>query len=149
LPLSINTDKIFAAGHSLGGAASFIVCGKDKRIARGVNLDGAFYDAIDTDYTGKKLLLIYSDRDRYRPKNKADRLQFDTIVDGDKLRIEKLSAKANLQKLTFDLANHLNFSDISLIIQPSFAKVIGLIGKTDGLQLLLKTSTAIIDFFNK
>jgi hypothetical protein len=108
LHLSINIDKIFAAGHFIGVAASFIACGKDKRIARGVNLDGAFYDAIDTDYTGKKLLLIYSDRDCYRLKNKAARLQFDPIVDGDNLRIEQLSKKANLQKLTFDLANHLN-----------------------------------------
>ena len=37
----INTGRIFVAGHSLGGAASFIACGKDRRIAKGVDFDGA------------------------------------------------------------------------------------------------------------
>ena len=144
----INTGKIFAAGHSLGGAASFIACGKDRRIAKGVDFDGVFIDAIDTNYADKELLLIHADRDKYRPKSKTAQRQYDVITNRDETRIAELSGKANLQKLVFD-ANHLNFSDISIIIQPAVAKAIGLVGKVDGLDLLLQTSRVTIDFFNK
>ena len=144
----INIDKIFAAGHSLGGAASFIACGKDTRISKGVDFDGVFIDTIDTNYVGKELLLINADRDKYRPKNKTAQLQYDVITNRDETRIAELSTKANLQKLIFD-ANHLNFSDIAIIIQPAVAKAIGLVGKADGLDLLLQTSRVTIDFFNK
>ena len=145
----IDPSKIYAAGHSLGGAASFMACGKDKRISKGVNLDGAFYDASDTNYTGKRLLLIHADRDRYRPKNKTAQTQFDTILSGDKLQIQNLSDKADLQMLVFDRSNHVNFTDIPIIIQPRLAKAMGLIGEIDGLELLLETSRVIIKFFNK
>ncbi len=60
----VNQNKIFAAGHSIGGAASFIACGKDQRISKGVNLDGSFIDAANTNYARKELLKINADRDK-------------------------------------------------------------------------------------
>ncbi len=50
----INPDKIFTAGHSSGGSASFLACGADSRIAKSVNLDGFLYmDRIDIAGVGK------------------------------------------------------------------------------------------------
>lgn len=146
---NINVNKIFAAGHSIGGAASFIACGKDKRIFKGVNLDGRFINAVDTNYAGKELLKITADRDKYKPKNKTARSRYDSFITKDKIQIENLSVKANLHKLSFEDANHFNFTDLSIIIKPIFAKMIGLVGKTNGLNLLSKTSTIMIDFLNK
>jgi hypothetical protein len=110
--------------------------------------DGIFIDAIDTNYLGKELLLINADRNKYKPKDKVAQVQYNISIDRDKKRIEKLSEKANLQKKIFD-AKHFNFSDVSIIIHPAFAKAIGLVGKADGLDLLLQTSRITIDFFNK
>ena len=110
----IDLNQIFAAGHSIGGAASFIACGIDRRISKGVNFDGYFLDNDNTNYDLQELLLINSDRDRY-PKNKALRIKYEIDLEfaKDKVRIEHLAAKANLgtckkinsQKLTWDNSN--------------------------------------------
>ncbi|WP_310429293.1 hypothetical protein [Chamaesiphon sp. VAR_48_metabat_135_sub] len=145
----VNINKIFTAGHSFGGAASFIACRKDERISKSINLDGVFLDEIDVDYSKTELLLAHADRDRYRPKNKKMQSNYDSMVSRDKIRLEQLSFKANLTHLKFNLANHFNFSDLSIIIKPILTKTIGLVGKTDGLKLLSQTSSMMIDFFNK
>jgi hypothetical protein len=126
-----------------------MACGKDKRISKGVNFDGAFIDAIDTNYADKELLMIHADRDRDRPKNKKMQSRYDAIMNMDNIEINRLSAKSHLQKLSFPLSSHFNFSDLSIIIQPRFAKTIGIVGQIDGLKLLTQTSTVTIDFFNK
>lgn len=145
----INTNKIFAVGHSLGGAASFIVCGQDQRIAKGVNFDGLFADAVDTNYAGKALLLITSDREQFRPKNQKMCLQYDRIMEQDTLRIDQLANKANLQTILLPMTGHLNFADAPLIFRPMFVKSIGFVGKVDGLEILLKTSTIAMDFLGQ
>ncbi len=145
----INTSKIFAVGHSIGGAASFIACGQDQHISKAVNFDGAFVDGINTDYTGKELLLINSDRDKFRPKNRTMRSQYDEIMHRDKLRIDQLEVKANLQRMMLPLTGHLNFADVALIIRPAFTQLIGLIGKINGLDLLRKTAAISMDFFDR
>jgi pimeloyl-ACP methyl ester carboxylesterase len=146
---SININRIFAVGHSLGGAASFIACGRDQRIAKGINFDGLFIDAIDTDYTGKELLLVLSDRDQFRPKNQKMRLPYDQIMGRDVLRIDQLDTKANLQRILLPMTGHLNFADAPLIFRPMFVKSIGLVGKVDGLEILSKTSAIAMDFLGQ
>jgi Platelet-activating factor acetylhydrolase, isoform II len=147
---NINIGKIFAVGHSIGGTASFIACGRDSRIMKGINFDGySFVDAIDTDYTGKELLLFNSDFDKYRPKNKTLQIRHDAIVAGDRIRIEQLAMKANLQETIVPLSKHSNFTDFPLIIRPVVTRIIGFVGKTDGLDLLLKTSAISINFLDR
>jgi dienelactone hydrolase len=68
----INPTKIFTAGHSSGGSASFLACGTDSRIAKSVNLDGFLYvDRIDIAGTEKEFLLILSNRDKYASQNSS------------------------------------------------------------------------------
>lgn len=78
---TIDPSRIFTVGHSLGGAASFVACGKDKRIAKGVELDSIFIDLDykNANYTDKELLIIYADRERYKlaEKNKNNRRLYD------------------------------------------------------------------------
>lgn len=95
---TINPDKIFAAGHSAGGSSSFAACGRDRRISKGIDLDGTFVDLEleIADYTGKKLLLIYSDREKYKPKNKAVIHQYNAMIAIDKKWTDKLLVRADL-----------------------------------------------------
>ena len=146
----INLNKIFCAGHSSGGAASFISCGKDLRISKAINLDGYFLDVEETNYVGKELLLIQSDRDRY-PKNKALRSKYgcDLSFAKDKERIEQFYVKAKLKQIVMQSSGHLNFCDIPLIINPAFGKAIGFTGDVDGCKLLKETAAIAIEFFNR
>jgi hypothetical protein len=147
----INTSKIFAAGHSAGGAASFVACGQDRRILKAIDLDGAFVDLdiANADYTDKKLLLINSDREKYKPKNKKSLRQYDAIVAIEKLWMDKLAHQANLQKQIIESTTHYNFTDLSILINPAIGKKLGLLGKVDGLKILSQTSKIMIDFFDR
>ncbi len=145
----INVHQVFAAGHSAGGAASFIACGQDSRITKGVNLDGYFVDVPGTNYDHKKLLLINADRDKYRPKNKKNRARYDLFASKDRVRIEKLAAKANLQQLVIPSTKHFDFSDLPILLRPAFSQTLGLSGEAEGLELLSKTSAIMLDFFSK
>jgi pimeloyl-ACP methyl ester carboxylesterase len=143
----IDPSQVFAVGHSIGGAASFLACGRDRRIAKAINFDGVFIDGMDTDYQDKVLLLIHSDRDKFRPKNKTMGRQYDDLMKRDSLRIEQLATRANLQKIVWPLASHFNFADASLIIRPVLS--VGLVGKTDGLDLLFKTAAVSMNFLGR
>jgi Platelet-activating factor acetylhydrolase, isoform II len=148
----VNEAKIFAVGYSIGGSASFVACGQDGRITKGVNLDGYIFDpSLDGDsinYKNKKLLFIHSDREKY-PKDKNRKCWMDIISAGDEIRIENLSTEANLQIIAFQLSEHLDFSDLPLLITiPALVRSSGLIGDCDGRKLLKETATIAIEFFN-
>jgi alpha-beta hydrolase superfamily lysophospholipase len=145
----INPDKIFAIGHSIGGAASFIACGQDRRISKAINLDGAVADAGNVDYTGKALLLINSDREKFKPKGRKIQIEFDAFLVKDKINVEKLSTKANLKELLFRLTTHYDFADLSILIRPAIGKKIGLLGEVNGLKLLRETSAIMLDFLDE
>jgi hypothetical protein len=147
---TINPNKIFAAGHSAGGSASFVACGRDRRISRGIDLDGTYVD-LDleiADYTGKKLLLIHSDREKYKPKNKLGIHQYNAMIAIDEKWTDKLGVKVNLQKTLFESTTHSGFTDLSILINPTIGQKIGLLGRSDGLTILRESASIMIDFFN-
>jgi hypothetical protein len=146
----IDASRIFTAGHSIGGSASFAACGKDCRISKSVNLDGFFYlDEINMDCMEKDFLLILPNRDKNAPKEIKSESKYDLMMAKDKTRIEQLSGNANFHALLLQSASHVSFSDAPLIINPAFSRMIGLFSGTDGRELLSRTSTIMIDFFNK
>lgn len=147
----IDPTKIFAAGHSSGGSASFLACGTDSRIAKSANLDGFLYmDRVDISGIGKEFLLILSNRDKkYASQGSKQQNSFDVVMAKDKIRIDQFARHANVHKHLLHSAEHLSFMDLSLILNPLFSKRIGLFCEADRLDLLLKTSATMIDFFNK
>jgi dienelactone hydrolase len=147
----IDSERIFAAGHSIGGAASFIACGKDRRINKGVDLDGVFIDLeLDSaDYMGKELLLINADGEKYKPKDKKMLEQYNAITANNKMWIDRLATKANLEKLVFESTNHISFTDLSIFLNPPIGKKLGLLGDIDGFRVLSETSTTMMNFFNR
>jgi dienelactone hydrolase len=143
----IDLTKIFAAGHSSGGSASFLACARDSRIAKSVNLDGFLYmDEIDIAGTGKEFLLVLSDRDKYASPGNKPQNSFDVVMAKDKTRIDRLTSYANVRDRLFPSANHFSFMDLSLILNPTFSKHLGIFGEADRLDLLLKTSVTMMDF---
>jgi hypothetical protein len=146
----INTEKIFAVGHSIGGSASFVACGKDRRISKSVNLDGYFYiDEIDLSCTEKEFLLILSNREKYTIDDGNSRSIHSSMMAKDKIRIQQLSRNTNLQAIELESASHFSFLDLPLMIHLIFRKKIYSDGRIDPLDLLSKTSLIAIDFFNK
>lgn len=147
----IDLHKIFAAGHSIGGSASFAACGRDRRISKGIDLDGTCVD-LDleiADYTKSRLLLIYADREKYKPKNKKGIHQYNEMMAIDKKWTDKLNDKANLQKIWFRATTHYSFTDLPILINSTISKKIGLAGQADGLTVLLESARVMIDFLNK
>jgi dienelactone hydrolase len=146
----IDPTKIFAAGHSSGGSASFLACGTDSRITKSANLDGFLYmDRIDIAGIEKEFLLMLSNRDKYALQGYKSQNSFDVVMAKDKTRIEQFARHANVYKHFLHSANHFNFMDLPLILNPVFSKRIGLFGEADRLDLLLNTSATMIDFFDK
>jgi dienelactone hydrolase len=147
----INPSKVFAVGHSAGGAASFVACGQDRRILKAVNLDGAFVnlEIENADYSGKKLLYINHDRERYKPKGKKSLSQYNAIITIYDLWMDKLAAKSNLQKQIIELTTHYSFTDLSILINPAIGRKLGLLGQADGIVVLRVTSKIMIDFFSQ
>jgi dienelactone hydrolase len=148
---TINPNRIFAAGHSAGGSAIFAACGRDRRISRGIDLDGTCVD-LDleiADYTGKKLLLIYSDREKYKPKNKVGIHQYNAMIAIDKEWTDKLGGKADLQTTLFESTTHYGFTDLSILINPTIGTKIGFLGQADGLTVLRESANMMIDFLDE
>jgi hypothetical protein len=147
----INTSKIFTAGHSIGGAASFVACGQDRRISKAVDLDGVFIDLgfESAEYTGKKLLSINADRERHKPKDKKKLHQYEPIIAIDKFWMDKLAIRADLQQQIIELTTHYSFTDLSLLINPVIGRKIGLLDRSDGLSILSETAKTMMDFFNE
>ncbi len=140
----INTSKIFAAGHSIGGSASFAACGQDRRISKSVNFDGFFFmEEIDLSCLDKEFLLIQPDRH----KSRTD--EFGLLMAKDSLRITELADSPNFHHLLFPAVTHLSFLDLPLVLNPIFSKKMSLFGKADGLDLLQRTARVTMDFFNK
>ena len=146
----INTNKIFAAGHSIGGSASFAACGQDRRISRSVNFDGFFFmEEIDLSCLDKEFLLIQPDRRKSKAKDKKSQDEFSLMMAKDSLRITELADSPNFHHLLFPSVTHMSFMDLPLVINPTFTKTMSLFGKADPLDLLLKTARVTMDFFNK
>ena len=146
----INTSKIFAAGHSIGGSASFAVCGQDRRISKSVNFDGFFFmEEINLDCLDKGFLLIQPERRKSRSNDKKSQDEFSILMAKDSVRITELADSPNFHHLLFPSVTHMSFLDLPLVINPIFSKTISLFGKADGLDLLLKIARVTIDFFNK
>jgi dienelactone hydrolase len=144
----INVNKIFAAGHSFGGSASFLACCQDQRISKSVNFDGYFFiNEIDIDHREKDFLLILPDRPI--PKKSKPLNKFALMMEKDREKISQLADNKNFNVILLNGASHVNFSDLPLIVKPAFSKTFRLFGGTDGRETLVETSTMAINFLNR
>ncbi|MER5258823.1 alpha/beta hydrolase [Streptomyces sp. NPDC002855] len=59
----IDTRRIGAAGHSLGGNAAAVAAGTDRRIRAAANLDGSFFAPVPAAGTGRPVLMLGTRKD--------------------------------------------------------------------------------------
>ncbi|MFJ9788910.1 alpha/beta hydrolase family protein [Streptomyces globosus] len=65
---SIDASRIGMAGHSIGGASAATAMLADPRIDAGVNMDGAFWDALPAGgLQGRPFMMLGTDDDMHRP----------------------------------------------------------------------------------
>jgi hypothetical protein len=97
-----------------------------------------------TDRRQKDFLLIMPDRPI--PKKSKTPNKFDLMMAKDQEKIAQLTDNKNFNMILLNLASHVNFSDLPLILNPTFSKALRLFGGTDGRQTLAETSTMAINF---
>ncbi|WP_370655723.1 alpha/beta hydrolase [Paracraurococcus lichenis] len=56
----LDLSRVAAVGHSFGGAVAIALCGRDRRISAGVNIDGWMFGAGDAPGFGQSLLVVDS-----------------------------------------------------------------------------------------
>ncbi|MEU5954357.1 alpha/beta hydrolase [Streptomyces sp. NPDC047525] len=59
----VDTRRIGAAGHSLGGNAAAVATGTDRRIRAAANLDGSFFAPVPAAGTGRPVLMLGTRKD--------------------------------------------------------------------------------------
>jgi dienelactone hydrolase len=102
----MDRNRIFAVGHSFGGAASVAVAATDARLQAAVNIDGTPYGSIPDHMLAQPFLLIESDH--------ADTPHGQRFVDGN-ARIFAMLRGAGY-RYQIEHANHYSFTDASLLL---------------------------------
>ncbi|MET8509637.1 alpha/beta hydrolase [Streptomyces sp. NPDC004787] len=131
---SIDRGRIGMAGHSIGGAAALATMLADRRVDAGVNMDGAFWDALPAGgLGGRPFLMLGTDDEMHRPGG-VDRTWDATWpgLDGWK------------RWLTVTGADHFTFSDAP-VIQAHFGLPAGPIPAGRALAVTRAYVTAFFD----
>lgn len=117
IALLIDSHRIAAIGHSLGGEASLMACEKDSRIRACIDMDGGVGGSrlIETGISRTALILhshpLYSDADL--AKRHRTREEFGKMGEKAKAEIQALIAKpgGDVWALSIDGTGHLSYSD--------------------------------------
>jgi predicted dienelactone hydrolase len=128
----LDTGRVAAAGHSLGGAAALLAARQDGRFAAVIDLDGAPHDPAPRPFRQPVLAIT----EAIGPKTDPDYIPLLT-------RVLRLSA-ATSYRLTVPGAAHLTFTDAPLYLPP-VAALVGSLGRTRSLRVTAAASMAFLD----
>ncbi|WP_440581572.1 alpha/beta hydrolase family protein [Streptomyces viridochromogenes] len=128
----MDTGRVAAAGHSLGGAAALQATRQDHRFDAVIDLDGFPHDPDPTRFPQPVLALTQDVRGDIDP-DYIPRLS----------RVLTLSA-ATSYRLTVPGAAHLTFTDAPLYLPP-VESIVGSRGRTDGPRITTAASLAFLD----
>ena len=135
---ALDFSRVAYVGHSLGGNASFEVCTRDTRCVAAVDLDGTIFSQVRG--TGLKvpgLILQANDKascDNFCQRRKAD--------------FKALTLAGPVRDFAIDGAEHLNFSDNSVLFMPALHAV-GQLGSIDGARGVLITRDVVRAFLDQ
>lgn len=134
----LDLDRIYAIGHSFGGAASVAAAQRDPRIKEAANIDGTLYGGIWDKPLAQPFLLLDSDHVEtgHSDKNIAD----------NRTLIANLAGPGWAYEI--HRANHYSFTDAPLFLAPPgrFAASL-LIGGGRGPEETQRATTDILDAF--
>jgi predicted dienelactone hydrolase len=128
----LNTDRVAATGHSLGGGAALKAAGQDPRFTAVIDLDGFPHDPSPISFHQPVLALTQA----IGPQTDPDYIPGLT-------RVLNLST-ATSYRLTIPGAAHLSFTDAPLFLPP-LPSLVGSMGRTEGPHVAAATCIAFLD----
>lgn len=128
----LDTERVAAAGHSLGGAAALLAARRDAGFAAAIDLDGAPHDA-DPQPLHRPVLALTQE---IGPQTDPDYLPaLEEVLDRD---------TAVSYRLTVPGSAHLTFTDAPLYLPP-VPSLVGTLDRTDGPRLTAAACLAFLD----
>ncbi len=146
----LDLEKVGLFGHSFGGAASAATLTADKRFRAGINMDGFYFGEAYRTGFGQPFMELRADNksaeemsDKELKEWKFTREQYqDFLFDEWARRIESY-ARNGYESYTLRYANHMSFSDFSLMIPLAFLTAPH---REEHHQLTVRL---VLDFFNR
>jgi predicted dienelactone hydrolase len=135
---ALDFSRVAYVGHSLGGNASFEACARDSRCAAAVTLDGTIFSEIRR--TGMKVpgLILRAN----------DKASCDDFCQRRKDDFKALTVSGPVRDLALDGAEHLNFTDNSVLFMP-LLRPVGQLGAIDGARGVLITRDVVRAFVDQ
>ena len=135
---ALDFSHVAYVGHSLGGNASFEVCARDSRCVAAVDLDGTIFSPVRG--TGLKVpgLILQAN----------DKVSCDAFCQRKKADFKALTMSGPVRDFAIDGAEHLNFSDNSVLFMPAL-HAIGSLGSIDGARGVLITRDLVRAFLDQ
>jgi alpha-beta hydrolase superfamily lysophospholipase len=135
---ALDFSRVAYAGHSLGGNASFEVCARDARCVAAVDLDGTIFSQVRG--TGLKVpgLILQAN----------DKASCDDFCQRRNADFKALTLAGPVRDFAIDGAEHLNFSDNSVLFMP-LLHAVGNLGSIDGARGVLITRDVVRAFLDQ
>jgi dienelactone hydrolase len=131
----MDRDRIIAAGHSFGGAASVALAETDTRVQAAVNIDGTLYGSIPDQSLLQPFLLIESDREETKHGQR--------FLDGH-VRLMG-HARGPTHRCQIARANHYSFTDAPLLLSSPWRWAVSLIvGGSRGVPETVKITNDLL-----
>jgi dienelactone hydrolase len=135
---ALDFSRIAYVGHSLGGNASFEACGRDARCVAAVTLDGTIFSQIAR--AGLKVPGLIMQANTKAPCDDFCQRRTDDF--------KALTLAGPVRDLAVNGAEHLNFSDNSVLFMPVLRPV-GQLGSIDGARGVLITRDVVRAFVDQ
>jgi pimeloyl-ACP methyl ester carboxylesterase len=135
---ALDFSHVAYLGHSLGGNASFEVCSRDLRCSAAIDLDGTIFSQVRK--TGLKVpgLILQAN----------DKPSCDSFCQRRKDDFRALTLSGPVRDIAVNGAEHLNFSDNSVLFMPVLRPV-GQLGSIDGARGVLITRDVVRAFLDQ
>ncbi|MEK6208430.1 MAG: hypothetical protein AABM32_12405 [Chloroflexota bacterium] len=134
----LDFSRVAYVGHSLGGNASFEACAHDTRCVAAVSLDGTIFSQVRR--TGLKVpgLILQAN----------NKVSCDDFCQRRKDDFKALTLSGPVRDLAINGAEHLNFTDNSVLFMP-LLRLIGQLGSIDGARGVLITRDVVRAFVDQ
>jgi dienelactone hydrolase len=135
---ALDFSRVAYVGHSLGGNASFEVCARDSRCVAAVTLDGTIFSQVGR--TGLKVPGLILQANTKAPCDAFCQRRTDDF--------KALTLSGPVRDFALDGAEHLNFSDNSVLFMP-LLRPVGQLGTIDGARGVLITRDMVRAFVDQ
>ena len=135
---ALDFSRVAYAGHSLGGNASFEVCARDSRCVAAVDLDGSIFSQVRRSGLKVPGLILQAN----------DKPSCDDFCQRKKADFKALTLAGPVRDFAIDGAEHLNFSDNSVLFMP-LLHAVGNLGSIDGARGVLITRDVVRAFLDQ